>query len=118
MIRAMLLWMLLLATVTRALATPAVFSDPDSTDPWTASPLGMGDGGTVDTSVETTDGFPAAPSRRVRTVVNASPSPSEFSQITGALLDGNAVYDPSPSGQGPFNSIDYFEIARLVQGFG
>ena len=105
----------LLWVVPAAHAAPDVIRDSTFADgDWSVVTFTFGDGGLVE-AAQSTDGYPP-PSRRVREVVNASPSPTEFSAIWGIHLFGGKVYDPQV--QGPFASVDYFEDARLVQGFG
>jgi hypothetical protein len=94
---------------------PAVLRDRTFADAdWSITTFVTGDGGDVE-DAQTAPGNPP-PSRYVRTAVNASPSPTESSAVTGVSLHAGMTYDPSA--EGPLASVDYFEQARLVQGFG
>jgi hypothetical protein len=96
-------------------AGPSVIRDRAFLDAdWTLTTFGVGNGGSVEAD-QASMGNPA-PSRRIRTMVNSAPSPSEFSSVTGVNLFGGAVYDPQA--QGAFVDLDYFEDALLEQGFG
>jgi hypothetical protein len=113
-IRALLVgWLLIVAT--DALAGPAVILDQTFADAdWTIVTLTVGAGGFTE-AVQDADGIPG-PSRRVRVVVNAAPSPTEFSAIYGVHLFSGTTYDPQT--QGAIANVDYYERALLVTGFG
>jgi hypothetical protein len=111
-------WAIVLALLLAAssvLAAPAAITDRTFADgDWSLVTFVTGDGGLVE-GLQTSVGNPA-PSRRIRNVVNAAPSPTEFSAIYGVHLYAGQTYDPST--QGPLTNVDYFEDALLVQGFG
>jgi hypothetical protein len=105
----------LLTSATGGSAGPDVVRDQTFADAdWSVVSFATGDGGLVEAG-QSPDGNPT-PSRRLRVVVNAAPSPTESSAIYGANLYAGKTYDPSS--RGPIASVDYFEDALLVTGFG
>ena len=110
MIGGVVLWAVPAAHAAPDVIRDGTFADAD----WSVITFNTGNGGVVE-AAQSADGYPT-PSRRVHVKVNASPSPSESSVVNGVSLFGGKVYDPQA--QGGFATLDYFEDAMLVQGFG
>lgn len=104
----------LLAAAT-AHAAPAVITDRTFADSdWSLTIFTVGNGGDAE-ATQISFGN-AAPSRRIRLTVNDAPSPTESSAVDSVHLFSGTTYDPQT--QGPIATVDYFEDALLVEGFG